>query len=302
MSQQLVEQPAALRLRDLCTSPSSASAPSEGLMPRHKLGILLSSRNASHRAASCSLPGVGFVGIGKTGSLFMQSALEFFAHEQLLSTIKPGSRSCSVGARMGWHHASAFLQRRAFGAAAWEEAFTFALVRDPWARLVSHWAFHIGSRNPLDAGHLTPEQRSAARLNESHSIAHFRSWMRHARHVHPPNSTEAWKFTTSDAHGNEQARTFNASQLSWLVDERGRLLVDDVYRLEDLESRWPQLQQRVCGLQAVSYRATLNHPTIRAMDHPSQHAHYREYYDEETSNIVAEYMEADIRRFGYRPP
>ena len=167
---------------------------------------------------------------------------------------------------------------------------------------MSHWAFHIGSKNPLDGGHLTPEQRSAARLNETHSIAHFRSWVRHARRMHPPHSAEAWRFTTSDAHGNEQAGWFNASQLSWLVDGSGKLLVDAVIKLEDLERRWPELQTRVCGLHAVDYRSARDDPRVRAMDHPSKHVPYAQYYDDETSKIVAEYMDADIRAFGYRAP
>ena len=151
---------------------------------------------------------------------------------------------------MGWHHASALLWHHAFGQR-WADSYTFALVRDPWARLVSHWSFHITSRNPLDAGQLTPEQRAAARLNETHSIRHFRSWVRHAWRTHPPNASDAWRFTTGDAHGNEQHRGFNATQSSWLVGERGELLVSDVYRLEDLEWRRPELQAKVCGLRAA---------------------------------------------------
>ena len=78
--------------------------------------------------------------------------------------------------------------------------------------------------------------------------------------------------------------------------------MSDVYRLEDLEARWAELQQRVCGLRGVSYRTTREHPAVRAMDHPSKHVPYAQYYDDETSKIVAEYMDADIRAFGYRAP
>ena len=33
---------------------------------------------------------------------------------------------------------------------------------------------------------------------------------------------------------------------------------------------------------------------------PSSHAHYSAYYDAPTRRLVAEYMGADLERFGYR--
>ena len=240
-------------------SGSSGGSGPVGLMPPRKLGAILIQRatNETNVSSTChgTLRSIGFVGIGKTGSLFMQTALELFAHEQLLPATHHAPHPCTVGAMMGWHHASALLWQRAFGPA-WFGAFTFALVRNPWTRIVSHWAFHLNS-NPLDGGYLTTVQRRAAGGNESISIAHFRSWVRHVRHVHPPNASDSWRFTTLNAHGNEQARGFNASQLSWLVDEHGVLLVNEVSKLEALQHRWPELQARVCGLR--SYRETLEH-------------------------------------------
>lgn len=204
-----------------------------------------SNRTRSLVACENASASIGFVGIGKTGSIFVAGALELFAHEQLLTTThsKEASMPCAVGARFGWHHASAFLWHRAFGTA-WTNAFTFSLVRNPWTRLVSHWAFHLVSRSPLDVGvlNLTQERRLALKMNETLSIEHFRAWARHVHRVHPPHSSEAWRFTTADAHGNEQARGFNASQISWLVDGSGALLVDTVYKLEELRGRWPELQ------------------------------------------------------------
>jgi len=273
-------------------------------MPQRKLEFILQRRNTSGVSSGCFEPAIGFVGIGKTGSLFVQTTLELFAHEQLLPTRRgsPSARPCAVGAEMGWHHASALLWHRAFGSQAWSDAFTFSLVRDPWARLVSHWAFHLKSKHPLDAGFLSGQQRAEASADENRSITHFRAWIRHVSTAHPPDRPGAWRFTTAEGHGNEQARGFNASQLSWLVDEDGRLLVDRVYKLEELEAHWPELQERVCGLRALSYREALNHPTVKAMDHASKHAPFADYYDVHTSRLVTQYMAADILRFGYHPP
>ena len=61
-----------------CVAASSGRA--EGLMPRAKFEYLLRERGSSNMTSrGPCLPSVGFVGIGKTGSLFMQSALELFA-------------------------------------------------------------------------------------------------------------------------------------------------------------------------------------------------------------------------------
>lgn len=286
---------------------SCAGAPPDGLMPPHKLATILSHRNATttHCHSGKAGPSIGFVGVGKAGSLFLQTVLELWAHEDILPTAKCGhyTPARAAGARMGWHHASAALWSRAFGTA-WADAFTFSVVRNPWSRLVSHWAFHLQrDSNHLDGGHLTPSQRLAARANETESIRLFRSWVRHAKRVHPPGASDEWRFTTADAHGNEAVRSFNASQTSWLVDERGeQLIVKAVFKLEELEARWPELQASVCGLRGISYRDARAHPLVAMFDHPSPHAPFAEYYDEETSSIVAEYMAADIRRFDYSPP
>ena len=281
------------------SQPACHDDPVGGLMPAKKMLAVIRGRAPG---PSCKEASVGFVGISKTGSLFMQGALESFAHEQLLPSAGARVSACAVGARFGWHHASAALWQRAFGPTAWADAFTFSIVRDPWSRLVSHWAFHLTARYPLDGGFLTREQRIESKLNETRSIEHFRAWIRYATSSYPPGSAEEWRFTTHDAHGNEQAPGFNASQLSWLVNERGELLVDEVFTLETLEQRWPRLQSRICGLHNVSYLQARQHPALLALDHPSCHRPASDYYDAEGLAAVAAYMAPDIRRFGYEPP
>ena len=188
------------------------------------------------------------------------------------------------------------------------------------------WAFHLTSKHPLDGGLFSSQQRHAMKANETRSIAAFRTWAAHVRRTHPPGSREEWRFTTADAHGNEQARTFNASQLSWLVDHRGQILVtcrahsafgcplsppryawalsqvNAIYKLEELQARWPELQAHVCGLKGIPYHRLRTEPAILALDHPSKHTDAADYYDDATAAIVAEYMAPDIRAFGYTRP
>jgi len=72
------------------------------------------------------------------------------------------------------------------------------------------------------------------------------------------------------------------------------VLVNRVIKLEELEAAWPQLQREICGLAKAPYADG----GLRR--NPSSHGHYSEYYDDVTRQILAEYMAADIRHFGYQ--
>ena len=110
----------------------------------------------------------------------------------------------------------------------------------------------------------------------------------------PPSSRDAHLFGAR-SHGNEIDPWFNASQLSWLVDASGKLLVNDVIKLEELESRWPTLQTHICGFARSAYAEDSN-----LKRNPSSHGHYSEYYDTETRRVVEAHMAADILAFGYQ--
>ena len=66
----------------------------------------------------------------------------------------------------------------------------------------------------------------------------------------PPGHKEQHLFGAR-FHGNERDAWYNASQISWFVDAQGTLLVDDVFKLEELEAHWPTLQQKICALRGV---------------------------------------------------
>ena len=88
--------------------------------------------------------------------------------------------------------------------------------------------------------------------------------------------------------------SLQASQTSWFVDARGRNLVNEIIRLEDLEASWPRLQRAICGLKHVGYDEMRTTRT-----NPSSHGHYADYYDERTRDLVAAYAGPDLTRFGY---
>ena len=124
-------------------------------------------------------------------------------------------------------------------------------------------------------------------------VTKFRTWIREMAAVYPAGSPSAHLFG-SRSHGNERDPWFNASQLSWLVDARGALLVKRVIKLEELEAAWPALQKEICGFQSTTYREAAD-----VKRNPSSHAHYSTYYDDATRKITAAYVKADLDAFGY---
>ncbi len=78
-------------------------------------------------------------------------------------------------------------------------------------------------------------------------------------------------------------------QHSWLSDGSGGLIPDFIGKFENLEQDLNTLSSRL-GVSIESL------PLINESDHD----HYREYYDEETKNIVSETYRKDIELFDYR--
>lgn len=80
---------------------------------------------------------------------------------------------------------------------------------------------------------------------------------------------------------------FHESQMDWLTDAEGSVLVVDIVRFEDLATGWPKIAKRI-GVE-------------RELPHlnESHERPYQEYYTDETRQMVAERCAADIAYGGY---
>jgi len=264
-------------------------------------GLAASPQGTCRLGGSDFVP-VAFVHVNKAGGTAMRATLAEHARSQMIEVVGgvPVVRNLQkLGSR--FFHASASLQRAAIGPQLWAKAYKFALVRNPWARQVSMFHFllsHVSCKKPIGA---RPAHCDERRLPEagpwlgdvSLASLRFRKWLADIAAHFPPGSTDQ-HFFGAKSHGNERDPWYNASQISWMVDSSGSLLVDDVFKLEELEAHWPVLQRRICSLANVPYNAG------GPKRNPSPHGHYSLYYDNFTRGLVAKYMQADLDHFGYQ--
>jgi hypothetical protein len=111
-------------------------------------------------------------------------------------------------------HDTARLRRLKIGRRRWEQAFTFALVRHPYSRVISLYKFRVQT-NQTGLGDQPVE------LN---------AWVRRA-------------FGEKDPTYYDKPRMF-APCFDWVSDRSGRIIVDYIAKLETIEDQWPVIQER----------------------------------------------------------
>jgi hypothetical protein len=143
----------------------------------------------------------------------------------------------------------------------WGSHFKFAVVRNPWDQMVScyHWWLQKASR-------LETHQESVAEIR---AMDGFGGFMR-------------------SPYGGEMLNQCTGSSYDWVSDDAGGLLVDYVGRFETLNESWGEICDRL-GVE----RTELKHLN------QTKRTHYRDYYTDETRDIVARRFARLIEEFGY---
>jgi len=159
-------------------------------------------------------------------------------------------------------HDTARMRRLKLGQRRWEEAFTFALVRHPYSRLIS---FH---------GYRTRYNQTGLRDDR-------------------PLDLNAWIRATlvdQDPAYYRPARMF-APCFDWVSDESGRVIVDYVARIETIGEQWPVIQERTGRAVPLPARNV----SARAGDSG------RDVLDAEARRIIQDRFRKDFEEFGYEP-
>jgi len=85
-----------------------------------------------------------------------------------------------------------------------------------------------------------------------------------------------------------QIQCHDAYQLNMLCDRKGKLLMDFVGKLENLQEDW----------QTVCERIGLPHEPLPRKN-ASQRGRMQDYYDDESRQLVARHWAREIEMFGY---
>jgi hypothetical protein len=204
----------------------------------------------SRRPAAVRDPGWFFVHVQKTGGDTIRAALGLRTDDQ-------------------HKHRTAAELRDIHGPEAWDRAFTFSFVRNPWDRLVSWWSM-IDSARRIG--------RDPSDLNRFFQYVLGRA-----------STFEEFLRCDEQVDDSDGRKWIYRNQLDYLTDADGRRLVDFVGRFERLTEDALRLARQVgVPLPPLGHR------------NQSRHGAYTSYYTRDSERQVARRFARDIDAFGYR--
>lgn len=236
----------------------------------HKENIIIRGLNKVFRSMGhkTQSKNIAFVAIPKTGSQSVTNALEPFGLRYYNVKHEDHHRKLEHGIISYTHFSVPHLRAEGIVTDAFiNSAFKFAIVRNPWDRLVSLYSFLHA--HPAD--HRDPYFRKVAAMDS------FEAFVKDLEQD-PPVPIGNFNYRL-----NSQAN----EQLAWITDESGEVWVDFVGRFEQLQADWTHVC-RETGIDCLL-------PHLNK----SKHRDFRTYYTDELCGIVAKLYANDIRTFGY---
>lgn len=137
--------------------------------------------------------------------------------------------------------------------------FVFVVVRNPWAKVVSHYNYRIKTN------------QTSMRDN---SIS-FTKWV---QQTYGPKKNRFY-------YNNPK---MFLPQSEWIKDENGNILIDKIIRFENLNDDFLEMT-KFLGFKNISL------PKINK----TKKVDYRDYYNDRTKKIIEEWFSEDIRLFNY---
>ena len=142
----------------------------------------------------------------------------------------------------------------------WRKAYKFTVVRNPWDKYFSMYKW----RKKTNIRGIADEDIS------------FSDWVKRTLEEKDP-----------DYYDYFLQRMFQP-QVDWLKDYSGHIDMDKIIRFENLQHDFKKVAD------------TIGAPAELPHYHKTQQVSYREFYDAEAREIVAEWFKEDIKRFDYQ--
>ena len=155
-------------------------------------------------------------------------------------------------------HDTALERRDRIGADRWAQMFTFAVVRHPYDKVCSHYRYRIKT-NQTGLG------AAPIPLND---------WVLRA-------------YGEKDPAYYDQPLMF-APCIHWITDARGKIIVDHIAKLEEIDQDWPSIAARI-GVAAALPKANATKPAGAS----------RELLSEEVRALIDTLFDEDFTEFGY---
>lgn len=146
----------------------------------------------------------------------------------------------------------------------WDRAFSFSIVRNPWARTVSRYYFTHADNAPSE------EERSRRGTGRTFHTKSFPRWLR-------------------DRVSEAERKGGLRNQIEKLTDLEGRVIVDFVGRLDSVSRDFATVCERV-GVPPIE---------VPHLNGTGRGARYTELYDAETRELVRELYRRDIETYGF---
>jgi chondroitin 4-sulfotransferase 11 len=128
---------------------------------------------------------------------------------------KTGGSSVEKALGIRHEHRTALEKRAELGEKCWAKKFTFAIVRNPWDKVVSHYHYRVQT-NQTDL---------------ATSPVNFAEWVRRA-------------YSQRDPDYYDKPKMF-MPQLDWITDTDGKIMVNQVARFETLQKDFDAICQRL---------------------------------------------------------
>ena len=188
---------------------------------------------------------------------------------------KTGGKSVNRFFGMHWqNHKDLFRYSKELEPQVFASYFKFAIVRNPWDRMLSDYIFQTKKN--------IPGNEKLFVVDDAGHKRRFREWVKVA--LSNPFHYEPCRWGAEVSPGIHRW----SPQLDW-ISLNGNIAVDSVLRMENLQKDFEDVC-RILGRPAGALPCR----------NWKFHWHYSHYYDEATERLVGNYYGKDIDAFGYR--